>query len=141
MPKDEDRIVASSPMVQGSCECPHRIVIRNLEQKFVVHTQIFDGEKTFFHHGDYFSTRGDADALKKAWERFEVRSRVTLQMVDLSNRFTQVANIAETIINYLMGDDEEHRRDEFENDYQLDSDVETFESLTGKKIRPTHTAS
>jgi hypothetical protein len=30
-----------------------------------------------------------------------------------------------------------HLRDEFGNDYQLDSDVETFESLTGKKIRPT----
>ena len=27
-------------------------------------------------------------------------------------------------------------RDQFENDYQLDSDVETFENLTGKKIRP-----
>ena len=29
MPKDEDRIIATSPMVQGSCECPHRIVIRD----------------------------------------------------------------------------------------------------------------
>jgi hypothetical protein len=104
-------------------------------------SQIFDGEKSCFHRGDYFLTRGDADALKKAWERFEVRARVTLQMVDLSNRFTQVANIAETIVNYLMGDDKEHRSDEFENDYQLDSDVETFESLTSKTIRPTTTAS
>jgi hypothetical protein len=139
MPKDD--IIASSPIVQGDGQMAHRIVIRNVGQKFVVHTQIFDGEKSFFHHGDYFPTRGDADALKKARERFEVRARVILQMVDLSNRFTQVANIAETIINYLMGDDEEHRRDEFENDYQLDSDVETLESLTSKKIRPTHTAS
>jgi hypothetical protein len=29
-----------------------------------------------------------------------------------------------------------HLFDEFANDYQLDSDVETFENLTGKKIRP-----
>ena len=111
-------------------------MIRNLGQKFVVHTQIFDGERSYFHHGDYFPTRGDADALKKAWERFEVRARFTLQMIDLSNRFTQVVNIAEAIINTLMGDDEDHRRDEFENDYELDSDVETFENFTGKKIRP-----
>ena len=51
-------------------------------------------------------------------------------------RLAEVADIAETIIKTLMGDDEEHLRDEFENDYQLDSDVETFENLTGKKIRP-----
>ena len=137
MPKDEDRIIASSPIVQGDGQLANRIVIRNLGQKFVVHTQIFDGEKSFFHHGNYFPTRGDADALKKAWERFEVCSRVTLQMVDLSNRFTQVANIAETIINYLMGDDEEHRRDGMGRTTTQHFDVETFESLTGKKIRPS----
>ena len=68
--------------------------------------------------------------------------RHSLQMpLHSSVEVKEVANIAETIINYLMGDDEEHRRDEFENDYQLDSDVETFESLTGKKIRPSQTAS
>ena len=48
----------------------------------------------------------------------------------------QVADVAETIINYLLPEDEDDCRDTFENDYQLDSDVETFENLTGKKIRP-----
>jgi hypothetical protein len=151
MPKDEDRIIASSPMVQGSCECPHRIVIRDLGNAYVVHMQIFDGaQKPYFHHGDYFTKTNDsapiahppsAEALCKAWARFEERARRSLQMRSLERQVKEVADIAETIINALMGDDEEHRRDEFENDYQLDSDVETFEQLTGKKIRPSQTAS
>jgi hypothetical protein len=37
MPKDD--IIASSPIVQGDGQLLHRIVIRNLGQKFVVHTQ------------------------------------------------------------------------------------------------------
>ncbi len=48
-------IIAASPMVQGSCECPHRIVIRDLGDKYVVHTQLFDGvQRPHFHAGDYF---------------------------------------------------------------------------------------
>ena len=39
MPKDEDRIIASSPIVQGDGQLANRIVIRNLGQKFAaVHT-------------------------------------------------------------------------------------------------------
>ncbi len=143
-------IIASSPMVQGSCECPHRIVIRDLGDQYVVHMQIFDGvQKPYFYQGDYFTKTNDsapiahppdAEALCKAWARFEERTRRTLQMESLEHRLKHVADIAETIINTLMGDDEEHRRDEFENDYQLDSDVETFENLTGKKIRPIHSS-
>ncbi len=53
-----------------------------------------------------------------------------------AKRLTEVADIAETIINYLLPDDQDNCRDTFENDYQLDSDVETFENLTGKRIRP-----
>ena len=62
-------------------------------------------------------------------------TRLAHASIDAS-RLKQVADIAETIIKTLMGDDEEHRRDEFENDYQLDSDVETFEQLTGKVDPP-----
>ena len=139
-------IIAASPMVQGPCECPHRIVIRDLGDQYVVHTQIFDGvQKPYFHQGDYFVKTNDsapvahppADALCKAWARFEERVRRSLQMDAVpAKRLAEVADIAETIINYLLRDDEEDCRDTFENDYQLDSDVETFENLTGKKIRP-----
>jgi hypothetical protein len=139
-------IIAASPMVQGSCESPHRIVIRDLGDKYVVHMQIFDGvQKPYFDQGDYFVKTNDsapvanppAKALSKAWARFEERVRRSLQMDAVpEKRLAEVADIAETIIKTLMGDDEEHLRDEFENDYQLDSDVETFENLTGKKIRP-----
>jgi len=59
-----------------------------------------------------------------------------LQLRSLEPQVKEVADIAETIINYLLPDDEDDCRDTFENDDQLDSDVETFEDLTGKKIRP-----
>ncbi len=140
-------VVAGLPLLQGSCELPHRIVIRDLGDQYVVHTQIFEGGRSWYHQGDYFTKTNDsgpvvhpqnAEPLKKAWERFEARTRLALNMPDHAERLKQVADIAETIINSLMGDDEEHRRDEFENDYQLDSDVETFEQLTGKVIRPVN---
>ena len=139
-------IIASSPLFKGNCEVPHRIVLRDLGNQYVVHMQCFDGvQKPYFHQGDYFPKTNDsapvahppAEALCKAWARFEERARRSLQMPSHTRKLKEVADIAETIINTLMGDDEEHRRDEFENDYQLDSDVETFENLTGKKIRPT----
>lgn len=140
-------IIAASPMVQGSCECPHRIVIRDLGTQYVFHMQIFDGvQKPYFHQGNYFVKTNDsapvahppgAEGLCKAWARFEARVRRSLQMAKPDYKVREVADIAETIIKTIMGDDEEHLRDELENDYQLDSDVETFENLTGKKIRPT----
>jgi hypothetical protein len=139
-------IIAASPMVQGSCESPHRIVIRDLGDQYVVHTQIVDGvQKPYFHQGDYFVKTNDSaliahppgvEGLCKAWARFEERVRRSLQMPEPDQKVRQVADIAETIINYLLPDDEDDCRDTFENDYQLDSDVETFENLTGKKIRP-----
>ena len=146
MPEDEHRIIAASPMVQGSSESPHRIVIRDLGDQYVVHTQIVDGvQKPYFHQGDYFVKTNDSaliahppgvEGLCKAWARFEERVRRSLQMPKPDQKVRQVADIAETIINYLLPDDEDDCRDTFENDYQLDSDVETFENLTGKKIRP-----
>ena len=139
-------IIAASPMVQGSCECPHRIVIRDLGDQYVVHMQIFDGvQKPYFHQGDYFVKTNDSAPIAhpprpRLCARRGRASRSVLdarcRCAQLERQVKEVADIAETIINYLMGDDEEHRRDEFENDYQLDSDVETFENLTGKKIRP-----
>ena len=138
-------IIAASPMVQGSCECPHRIVIRDLGDQYVVHMQIFDGaQKPYFHQGDYFVKTNDsapiahppAEALCKAWARFEERTRRTLQMESLGAEAQGGRGHRGDDHQTLMGDDEEHCRDEFENDYQLDSDVETFENLTGKKIRP-----
>ena len=147
----DNTIIAASPMVQGSRESPHRIVIRDLGDKYVVHMQIFDGvQKPYFDQGDYFVKTYDsapiahppsAEGLCKAWARFEERVRRTLQMESLEHKLKEVADIAETIITYLLPDDEDNCRDTFENDYQLDSDVETFESLTGKKIRPSQTAS
>jgi hypothetical protein len=140
-------IIAASPIVQGSCECPHRIVIRDLGNQYVVQMQIFDGvQKPYFYQGDYFTKTLDsapvayppaAEALCKAWARFEERVRRTLQLPSTDHQLKQLADIAETIINTLLGDDEEDRCDQFENDYQLDSDVETFENRTGKRIRPT----
>jgi hypothetical protein len=139
-------IIAASPMVQGSCECPHRIVIRDLGTQYVVHTQVFDGvQKPWFHQGDYFTKTNDsapiahppgAEGLCKAWARFEERVRRSLQMPKPDQMVREVADIAETIIKTLLPDDEDDLRDTFENDYQLDSDVETFENLTGKSIRP-----
>jgi len=47
-----------------------------------------------------------------------------------------VADIAATIINTLLPDDEDERRELIGDDYQLESDIETFEQLTGKVIHP-----
>ncbi len=101
MPKDEDRIIAASPMVQGSCECPHRIVIRYLGDKYVVHTQIVDGiQKPYFHQGVYFTKTNDsapvahppaAESPCKSWARFEERARRSLQMRSLERQVQEVA--------------------------------------------------
>ena len=108
--------------------------------------QIFDGvQKPYFDQGDYFTKTNDsapiahppaAEALCKAWARFEERARRSFRCAHSSVRSRKWPTSPRRSSTTLMGDDEEHRRDEFENDYQLDSDVETFESLTGKKIRP-----
>ncbi len=53
-----------------------------------------------------------------------------------AKRLAEVSDIAETIINALLPDDEDDRRDLVDDDYQLKSDIETFEELTGKVIKP-----
>ena len=79
----------------------------------------------------------DAEALRKAWARFEERVRRSLRMEPPpAKRLAEVADIAETIINALLPDDEDDCRDLIDDDYQLQSDIETFEQLTGKVIQP-----
>ena len=53
-----------------------------------------------------------------------------------AKRLAEVADIAESIINALLPDDYGDRRDLIDDDYQLQSDIETFEELTGKAIEP-----
>ena len=79
----------------------------------------------------------DAEALRKAWARFEERARHSLRMEPPpAGRLAEVSDIAETIINALLPDDEDDCRDLIGDDYQLQSDIETFEQLTGKVIQP-----
>ena len=53
-----------------------------------------------------------------------------------TKRLVEVVDIAESIINALLPDDEDDCRDLIGDDYQLQSDIETFEQLTGKRIQP-----
>jgi hypothetical protein len=53
-------------------------------------------------------------------------------------RLAEVSDIAESIINSLLPEDEDDRRDIIGDDYQLQSDIETFEEFTGKVIRLEH---
>ena len=47
-----------------------------------------------------------------------------------------MSDIAETIINALLPDDKDNCRDLIADDYQLQSDIETFEHFTGKQVQP-----
>jgi hypothetical protein len=53
-----------------------------------------------------------------------------------AKRLAEIADIAETIIKTLLPDDEDDCRDMINDDYQLQSDIETFEQLTNKVIQP-----
>ncbi len=145
--KTEDpRIVAASPVVHEPGLLPYRVVIRDLGDELVVHTEVLEpGKKPWYHQGDYFPKRSgaptagesDAEALRKAWTRFEERARRSLRMEPPpTRRLTEVSDIAETIINSLLPEDEDDRRQLIADDYQLESDIETFEELTGKAIQP-----
>ncbi len=106
------------------------------------------GKKPWYHQGDYFPKRGDAptaeesdaESLRKAWARFEERARRSLCMVPPpARRLTEVSDIAESIINTLLPDDEDDRRDLIGADYQLESDIETFQQLTSNSSSPKMT--
>jgi hypothetical protein len=133
----DDGAIAHSPVRREKGLLPHRIVIRDLGDQFVVHTQVLeDGKKPWYNHGDYVPKKDKpAEALAKAWEHFERRSRNLLAMPEPpAKQLHAVADIAETIINSLLPDDIEDRTDLIEGDYQLESDIETFENLTGKSL-------
>jgi hypothetical protein len=142
----ESKIVATSPVVQESGVLPFRIVIRDLVDQFVVHTEVFEPNKEpWYHQGDYFPKRSeaataqdsDAAALRNAWARFEERVRRSLRMEPSpAKRLTQVSDIAETIIKTLLPDDEDDCRDMINENYQLKSDLDTFEHFTGRVIQP-----
>jgi hypothetical protein len=143
---ENPQIVAGSPVVHEPGMLPYRLVIRDLGDEYVVHTQVLEpGREPWFHQGDYFRKRDDApnihesdvQARRKAWVRFEERARRSLH-VDPSSakRLAEVSDIAETIINSLLPEDESDRREVIDDDFQLQSDIETFEQLTGKVIQP-----
>ena len=87
---------------------PYRIVIRDLGDQHVVHTQVLEsGKKPWYHQGDYFPKRNDAptaeesdaEALRKAWARFEERARRSLGMEPPpAKSLAEVSDIAESII-------------------------------------------
>ncbi|MGO9470539.1 MAG: hypothetical protein ACLQIB_42160 [Isosphaeraceae bacterium] len=143
---EQPRIVAASPVVHEPGLLPYRIVIRDLGDQLVVHTEVLEPARNpWYHQGDYFPKRSgapsaeelNADALRKAWARLEERARRSLAMDPApARKLAEVADIAETIINTLLPDDEDDRRDVIDDDYQLRSDIETFEQLTGKVIQP-----
>lgn len=53
---------------------------------------------------------------------------------DIDKRVQQIVGIAESIINALLPDSIEDRTDMVEEDYQLKSDLDTFENFTGKSL-------
>jgi hypothetical protein len=53
-----------------------------------------------------------------------------------AKRLTDMSDIAESIIDALLPEDEDDRRDLIDDDYQLRSDIEKFEQFTGKVIQP-----
>ena len=53
-----------------------------------------------------------------------------------ADRLAEVSDVAVTIIKTLLPDDQDDCRDLINDDYQLKSDIETFEHFTGKVIQP-----
>jgi hypothetical protein len=64
---DDPKIVAASPMFHEPGLLPYRIVIRDVGNQHVVHTQVFEtGKKPWYHQGDYFPTRGGAATAEES---------------------------------------------------------------------------
>ncbi len=148
---EDPKVVAASPLVQEPGLLRYRIVIRDLGDELVVHTEVLEpGKKPWYRQGDYIPKRcavptaaeSGAEALRKAWARFEERVRRSLRMErPPARRLVEVSDIAESIINALLPDDKDDRRELIGDDYQLESDIETFEELTGRPWsvkRPEH---
>jgi hypothetical protein len=79
---DDGEIIAMSPIVHQEACFRCRLVIRDLGSEFVVHMQILEpGKKPWYLHGNYVPKRDDpTDALKRAWDHFDRRSRRLLQI-------------------------------------------------------------
>jgi hypothetical protein len=143
---EDPTIVAASRIVHEPGLLPHRIVIRDLGDRHVVHTEVFEpGMKPWYHQGDYFPNRNgagtggesDVEALRDARVCFEERTRRSLGMEPPpAKRLAGVADVAESIINALIPKGKDDCRDFIGDDYQLKSDIETFELLTGMAIKP-----
>jgi hypothetical protein len=135
---DKDGIIAASPMVpRTSCTLAHRIVLRDLDDQYVVHMQIFeDNGIGYFHQGNYVPKKDNpAEALATAWGHFDRRTRSALNMPEPAEKTLKaVADIAEEIIEALLPDDIHDRADQIRDDYMLESNIETFENLTGKSL-------
>jgi hypothetical protein len=57
----ETKIVAASPVVHESGMLPYRIVIRDLGDQHVEHTEVFEpGKEPWYHQGDYFPKLNNA---------------------------------------------------------------------------------
>ena len=70
-------IIASSPWVQGNCEQPHRIVLRDLGDDWVVHTQGIDvhNRSVYFMWGSYRPKQSGDKGVALLWNNFEERCR------------------------------------------------------------------
>lgn len=130
----DDSIISASPLVPKSeCTLSHRIVLRDLGDQYVVHMQVFPDEgNPYFHLGNYVPKKDDG-ALARVWEHFERRARLTLNLPPPPD-IQQVAGVAQEIIETLLPDDIHDRADQIRDDYQLESDIDTFEHLTGKTL-------
>jgi hypothetical protein len=110
MADDQPPFIALSPVVREEGTLPHRIVIREVGDQYVVHTQILEpGAQSWFHNGDYFPKRaGSAAALANAWERFQARSRVALRMrpVKATSDLKDIICVLAGRIESLLSDEE-----------------------------------
>ncbi len=98
-------IIAHSPTKVETGTFPHRIVLRDLGDQYVVHTEIFEeSRKPWYLHGDYFPKKkldSGAEALRKAWFRFEERSRrlLNIDIEPLYNANTLITGAKPSVVD------------------------------------------
>jgi hypothetical protein len=64
---EQSRIIAASHVVHESGMLPYRIVIRDLGDQLVVHTEVLEpGREPWYRQGDYFPKPDDAPTLKES---------------------------------------------------------------------------
>ena len=72
---DQDDVIAVGPWAKGEGSMPHRAVIRDLGDKFVVHTQIVGESNAFYEQGNYVPKLDGYNALEVAIASFNDRIR------------------------------------------------------------------